>query len=72
MVSYLYIEDNRTTSYVAFYNFDNTGQSQMDNMVSGYTYEGTVTPQVQYLAEGKSVAFRDNGFVIYTGKQIRR
>ena len=70
MVSYLYIEDNRTTSYVAFYNFDNTGQSQMDNMVSGYTYEGTVTPQVQYLAEGKAVAFRDNGFVIYTGKQI--
>lgn len=70
MVSYLYIEDNRTTSYVAFYNFDNTGQSQMDNIVSGYTYEGTVTPQVQYLAEGKAVAFRDNGFVIYSGKQI--
>ncbi len=70
MVSYLYIENNKTTSYVAFYNFGNTGQSQMDNMVSGYTYEGTVVPQVQYLEEGKSVAFRDNGFVIYTGKQI--
>ncbi|MGI6012619.1 MAG: DUF5711 family protein [Ruminococcus sp.] len=70
MVSYLYIENNKTTSYVAFYNFGNTGQSQMDNMVSGYTYEETVVPQVQYLEEGKSVAFRDNGFVIYTGRQI--
>ncbi|MGI6006984.1 MAG: DUF5711 family protein [Ruminococcus sp.] len=70
MVSYLYIEDNKTTSYVAFYNFGNTGQNQMDNIVSGYTYEGIVTPQVQYLAEGKSVAFRDDGFVIYTGRQI--
>lgn len=70
MVSYLYVENNKTTSYVAFYNFGNTGQNQMDNMVSGYTYKSVVVPQVQYLSEGKSVGFMDNGFVIYTGKQI--
>ena len=70
MVTYLYVEDNKTTSYVAFYNFGNTGQGQMDNMVSGYTYEGTLVPQVAYMKEGKSVAFCDDGFVLYTGKQI--
>lgn len=70
MVSYLYVENGKTTSYVAFYNFGNTGQSQMDNMVSGYTYEGTIVPQVQYLSEGTSVGFKDDGFVIYTGRQI--
>ncbi|MCH1984407.1 DUF5711 family protein [Ruminococcus sp. OA3] len=70
MVTYLYVEDNKTTSYVAFYNFGNTGQGQMDNMVSGYTYEGTLVPQVAYMREGKSVAFCDDGFVLYTGKQI--
>ena len=53
MVTYLYVEDNKTTSYVAFYNFGNTGQGQMDNMVSGYTYEGTLVPQVAYMKRRK-------------------
>ncbi len=70
MVSYMYVENGKTTSYVAFYNFGDAGQNQMDNMVSGYTYEDTVVPQVQYLAEGVSVSFGDQGFVIYKGKQI--
>ena len=32
-VSYLKVENNKPASYVAFYNFGNTGQNQMDNMV---------------------------------------
>ena len=31
MVSYLYVEDAQTTSYVAFYNFGDSGQSEIDN-----------------------------------------
>lgn len=69
-VSYLGVKDNKPSSYVAFYNFGNTGQNQMDNMVSGYTYTETLVPQVKYLGDSRAVAFRDNGFVIFRGKQI--
>lgn len=69
-VSYLGVKNNKPSSYVAFYNFGNTGQNQMDNMVSGYTYSKTLVPQIQYLNNSKAVAFRDDGFVIFEGKQI--
>ena len=69
-VSYLKVENNKPASYVAFYNFGNTGKNQMDNMVSGYTYAGTLVPDVEYLGNSRAVAFRDDGFEIYQGKQI--
>lgn len=69
-VSYLKVENNKPASYVAFYNFGNTGQNQMDNMVSGYTYAETLVPDVEYLGNSRAVAFRDDGFEIYQGKQI--
>jgi len=70
MVSYLKVEGGTTKSYVAFYNFGNAGQNQMDNMVSDYTYSNILVPQVEYLDDSLAVAFRDNGFVLYEGKQI--
>ena len=42
----------------------------MDNMVSGYTYTDCLVPDVEYMGNSRAVAFRDNGFVIYQGKQI--
>lgn len=70
MVSYQFVSGEETTSYVAFYNFDTAGQNQVDNIVSGYQYQGTVIPQVAYLDPSTSVAFRDDGFSVFKGKQI--
>ena len=44
MISYLYVENGQTTSYVAFYNFGDEGQGEIDNIVAGFTYEGVVVP----------------------------
>ena len=70
MVAYQYVDGSETTSYVAFYNFGDVGQSEDDRIVSGYTYEGTVIPQIMYLNGGKSLAVRDDGFTLYKGSQI--
>lgn len=70
MVTYQFVDGNNTTSYVAFYNFGDVGQNEDDRIVSGYTYEGVVIPQVQYLDASHAVALRDDGFTIYTGQQI--
>lgn len=70
MVAYQFIDGGETTSYVAYYNFGTAGKNQIDNIVSGYQYKGVVIPQTVYLDASTSVAFRDDGFSVYEGKQI--
>lgn len=70
MVTYQFVDGGQTTSYVAFYNFGDVGQNEEDRIVSGFTYDGVVIPQIQYLDGGCSVALRDDGFTLYNGKQI--
>ena len=70
VVSYVYIDGDTPTSYVAFYNFGTSGQNQMDNMVSGYTYANVLVPQVRFLKNNTAVAIRDDGITLYTGAQI--
>lgn len=70
MVAYQFVDGGDTTSYVAFYNFGDVGQNEDDRIVSGYTYEGVVVPQIQYLGGNQSVAVRDDGFTLYKGRQI--
>lgn len=70
MVTYQFVEGSNTTSYVAFYNFGDVGQNEDDRIVSGYTYEGVVIPQIQYLDASHAIALRDDGFSVYTGPQI--
>ena len=70
MVTYQFIDGSDTTSYVAFYNFGDVGQNEGDRIVSGYTYEGTVIPEIRYLDSKRSAALRDDGFTLYNGKQI--
>ena len=70
MVTYQFVEGSQTTSYVAFYNFGDVGQSEDDHIVSGYTYDDVVIPQVEYIDSSRAVALKDNGFTTYTGAQI--
>ena len=70
MVTYQFVDGSDTTSYVAFYNFGDVGQNEDDRIVSGYTYEGVVIPEIHYMDGGFAAALRDDGFTIYKGKQI--
>lgn len=70
MVTYQFIDGSNTTSYVAFYNFGDVGQNEDDRIVSGYTYEGVVIPEIRYFDAERSVALREDGFTVYKGRQI--
>ena len=70
MVAYQFVDGSETTSYVAFYNFGDVGQSEDDRIVSGYTYDGVVIPQIMYLDGDRSAAIRDDGFTLYKGSQV--
>lgn len=68
-VSYMRIENGELKSSVAFYNFDEVGQNEIDNYVSGYDYIDTVVPKIKFINEETAFALGDNRFVIYKGAQ---
>ena len=53
MVTFQYVDGSKTTSYVAFYNYGDVGQNEDDRIVSGYTYENVVIPQVECISDSK-------------------
>ncbi len=69
-VSYVKIENNKISNNVTFYNFGNTGQNLVDNVVCTYNYGDILVPDVEYLDNLWAVAFCENGFGIYKGQQI--
>ena len=62
------ILDGGDHTWINFYNLDGSLVAD-DRIVSGYTYDGVVVPQIQYLGSN-AVALRDDGFTIYSGRQI--
>lgn len=70
MVTFQYVDGSKTTSYVAFYNYGDVEQNEDDRIVSGYTYENVVIPQVECISESQYIALRDDGFSTYQGNQI--
>lgn len=68
-VSYMRIENGQMKSSVAFYNFGEVGQNEIDNYVSGYDYADTVVPKLQFINDETAFALGDNRFVIFRGNQ---
>lgn len=69
MVSYMYIDAGEMKSSVAFYNFDEYGQNQIDNLVSGHDYADTVIPYVQFMDNSSAFALGDDSLMFYGGSQ---
>ncbi|MEZ3426640.1 MAG: hypothetical protein K1W13_04465 [Lachnospiraceae bacterium] len=69
-VSYIYVDAGVVKSRVAFYNFDEYGQNQIDNLVGGYNHADTIVPYVQFMNNASIFAVCDDGIVFYGGSQI--
>ncbi|MCR4892903.1 MAG: DUF5711 family protein [Lachnospiraceae bacterium] len=68
-VSYVRMVKNEIRSSVAFYNFSDVGQNEIDHYVSGYDYDGTIIPRIRFLTDSAAVAIGDDRIVFYTGSQ---
>ena len=69
-VSYLNFSGGNQQCVVDFYSFGSIGQNRMDNKISEYTYEDNVIPEVQYFGNSNCIAFRDDGFSVFSGTRI--
>lgn len=68
-VSYLFVDSGVMSTSVAYYNFGAVGQNEIDNLVSGYNYSGTIVPYVKFMNADTSFAVGDNNLVIFKGAQ---
>lgn len=69
-VSFLRTTNGVMNTRVVFYNFGAVGKAQTNNEVGSEVYENTLIPKMVYLDNNCVVAFRDNGFTLFKGKQI--
>ena len=68
-VSYLRVDTGAMSSSVAFYNFGDVGQNEIDNLVSGYDYSGSIISEVDFMNKQTAFAVGDNRLEIYSGSQ---
>lgn len=68
-VSYLYLDKGQLTTKVAFYNFDEVGKNETDNLVSGYDYQNEVVPIIEFLDESTAFAVANDKLMFYQGKE---
>lgn len=67
-VSYYYLDAGEKRSSVAFYNFGEVGQNDIDNYVSGYNYD-TFVPYVEFLDNNTAFAASTGRISMYEGGQ---
>lgn len=68
MVSFLAEDEGAVKSSVAFYNFGEVGQNEVDNYMSGYDYPAVV-PHVQFMTSELAYAIADDRLAFYEGAQ---
>ncbi len=67
-ISYLSTEEGKIKSSIAFYNFGEVGQNEIDNYMSGYDYQA-VAPYVSFMASELAFAVADDRLMFYEGGQ---
>lgn len=69
-VAYTYVEAGALQTRVAFYNFGDVGENQIDNLVSGYNYTDTFVPYLHFVNAETAFAVADNRLMIYSGSEV--
>lgn len=55
--------DIKTT--IAFYDFGKEGKGKIDNIVANYSFSNQIFPQVEFLENGKAIAYGDKELVLF-------
>ncbi len=66
-VSYFFLDIGDVKSSVAFYNFGEVGQNNIDNYVSGYNYQDSLVPIVKFLNNDRAFALSSSRLSVYEG-----
>lgn len=70
VISYVNVKKGVEENYLNFYNFDDVGQNSVNRLVGARNFKETLIPKVVFLNNEIVCAFTENGFSLYSMKQI--
>lgn len=69
-ISYFYVDSGVMRTSIAFHNFGEVGQNlSSDRFVSGYDYQGTMTPFIRFMNSNTVFAVSDDRIMFFTGSE---
>lgn len=69
-VSFIFVEEGNIVTNVAFYNYGPVGDNQSDQLVSTFTYQDMIVPEIHFMTNGAAFAVGDGRLMFYSGEQV--
>lgn len=63
------VSKGMVSTTISFYNFGSVGQSEIDNHVGSYTFEGLFIPEITYVSETRMIGMGTEKLLIFEGGQ---
>ena len=63
------VTKGQVNTTITFYNFGSVGQSEIDNNVGTYTFEGLLVPTIDYISNSSMIGMGTGKLLVFDGKQ---
>ena len=63
------IAQGKVNTTISFYNFGSVGQSEIDNNVGTYTFDGILVPEINYVSNSRMIGIGTGKILVFDGNQ---
>lgn len=63
------VSKGKVSTTISFYNFGSVGQSEIDNNVGTYTFEGVLVPKIDYVSNSRMIGMGTGKMLVFDGSQ---
>lgn len=63
------VSQGNVSTTISFYNFGSVGQSEIDNNVGTYTFEGILVPEIDYISNSRMIGMGTGRMLVFDGTQ---
>lgn len=63
------VNKGQVNTTISFYNFGSVGQSEIDNNVGTYTFEGLLVPKIDYVSNSRMIGMGTGKLLVFDGSQ---
>ncbi len=63
------VSQGTVATTISFYNFGSVGQSEIDNNVGSYTFDGLLVPEIDYISNSRMIGLGTGEILVFDGLQ---
>ncbi|MBR3812003.1 MAG: hypothetical protein IKJ16_06735 [Agathobacter sp.] len=63
------VTQGKVKTTISFYNFGSVGQSEIDNNVGSYIFEGVLVPKIDYVSKSRMIGMGTGKLLVFDGAQ---